>query len=122
MTKMTGAKIQGISPTFQMIQDTIICPSLSKAKAFFPSKETISIQDMVYFLRHKKHITHFKIPFNESITTFVFGCRDHGAIEAVVFRNEDKNTIVFTDSREVELTSLNQLYHYKPFVQTLCVS
>lgn len=121
MTKMTEAKIQGISPTFQMIQDTIICPSLSKAKAFFPSKETISIQDMVYFLRHKP-INFIRIPFDSQITTFVFGCRAYGAIEAVVFRKQGKNTIIFTDSQEIELTSLNQLYNYQPFVQTLCVS
>lgn len=121
MTKMTGAKIQGISPTFQTIKDTIICPSLSKAKAFFPSKETISIQDMVYFLRHKP-VDFIRIPFDSQITTFVFGCRDYGAIEAVVFRKQGKNTIIFTNDREVELTSLKQLNNYQPFINTLCIS
>lgn len=118
-TIMTGAKIQGIAPNYQTITASIICPSKADRKAYLPAK--ISIKDILLFLVDKP-VVFIRIPFDSDITTFVFGHREQGSIEAIVLRKQGKSTIVFTDHQEIELVSLNQLVHYKPFLHRICLS
>ena len=98
---MTGAKI---------------LPFFRKPHSLPEKIQHVTDKDVMLFLANRL-VVFIRIPFDSTTTTYVFGYRNAGAIEAIVIRRGGKATICLTDQKEeVELTHISQLNQYRPFI------
>lgn len=96
-----------------------VAPSQLNEHGFLPAvNQGITVKEILHFLSEKP-IDFIRIPFDANITTFCFGYREEGAIEAIVLRKNGVSTIVLTNHRELQLKTLNELMSYKPFRITI---
>lgn len=102
-----------------------ILPFFRKPHSLPENSQKVTDKDVMLFLANRL-VEFIRIPYDSETTTYVFGYRNAGAIEAVVIRKGGKATICFTDRKEeVELNDINELNKYNPFIlqlKTLCIS